>query len=366
MVLHEQLGRIYVLLLVSMLLVVGLSGCQGELTVPGSDSSDGGDESRRMGDALSDIGGADTGGFDVDEGADGSAGDTATPLDTGGRDSGMVRDGGGMGDAGDPSDTGDTGDTGMDADTGSDDCPYVRVTTGSGVPLNVRPDPSTNNPPVGSLPSGYVVEVVSEVRGMPISGNDLWYQIKSSMGNGYISAVYAACTTKEPPEDNGKYYVPFACGKQVPVTQAPGGSFSHTGKLNDAYDFGVPTGTPIHAMRAGVVTAKRLATQPGDPCYNGGGSSCGGESNWVIVQHADMTTAIYRHINTSSASVGQMVAQGGVVAKSGNTGHSTGPHLHVGVRSGCATNSYCKTIMYSFADVGMPTAGTTVTSGNCP
>ena len=86
----------------------------------------------------------------------------------------------------------------------------------------------------------------------------------------------------------------------------------------------------------------------------------------MIVQHADGTTAAYKHINSSTVSVGQVVGQGDVIARSGSTGYSTGPHLHAEVRAGCPTTVYCDTIPFSFTDVGSPAADTTVTSGNCP
>ena len=243
-------------------------------------------------------------------------------------------------------------------------CPRVRVNT-PGEALNVRPTPSTSMPVVGVLPHGALVDVVGMVRGEAIGGVDLWYEIRSSVANGFVFSSFAVCTTDEPPADGG-YFTPFACGARMRVTQSPGGGVSHTGRAMYAYDFAAARETAIHAMRGGTVTFLFLDTGPGDACYDGGGSSCGPYSNLVIVQHADGTTAVYKHINSATVSVGQVVRQGDVIARSGNTGYSTGPHLHAEVRAGCPTTIYCDTIPFSFADIGSPSADTTITSGNCP
>lgn len=243
-------------------------------------------------------------------------------------------------------------------------CPRIRVNT-PGEVLNIRPTPSTSMPVIGTLPHNALVEVVSMVHGEVIGGVDLWYEVRSSAGNGFVFSSFAICTTDEPPADSG-YYVPFVCGAAIRVTQSPGGSLSHTGRAMYAFDFGVPLETEVRAMRPGMVTYVLTETGPGDPCYGGGGPDCGPLANLVIIAHADGTTAAYKHINSASVTVGQRVAQGDVIARSGSTGYSTGPHLHAEVRSGCPTTVYCDTIPFSFTDVGSPAAPVTVTSGNCP
>jgi hypothetical protein len=243
-------------------------------------------------------------------------------------------------------------------------CPRVRVTT-PGEVLNVRPAPSTAMAPIATLPDGAIVEVVSMARGEVIDGVDLWYEIRASFGTGFVFSGFATCTTDEIPEPTG-YYVPFACGAAVRVTQSPGGGTSHTGRAMYAFDFGVALETPIHAMAPGTVTYVFTDTGPGDPCYGGGGPDCGPAANLVIVQHPDGSTAAYKHINSATVAVGATVQRGDVIARSGSTGYSTGPHLHVEVRAGCPATVYCDTIAFTFTDVGTPAAPVTVTSGNCP
>ena len=133
-----------------------------------------------------------------------------------------------------------------------------------------------------------------------------------------------------------------------------------------AFDFGMGVNTPIHAMRAGTVTRIHDSTGPGDPCYGGGGSSCGPEANFVVIQHADGSTASYKHLNGVEVAVGARVERGARIGISGSTGYSTGPHLHAEVRGNCPTENYCMTVAFTMADIGSPAAGTTVTSGNCP
>ena len=75
------------------------------------------------------------------------------------------------------------------------------------------------------------------------------------------------------------------------------------------------------------------------------GQVCG---NGIVVQHEDGTYAVYWHSSEGSAVVkkGDQVKQGALLALVGNTGYSTGPHIHFGVNNG--THS----IAVSFQDVG--------------
>ncbi|MAQ16282.1 MAG: hypothetical protein CMN30_16015 [Sandaracinus sp.] len=269
---------------------------------------------------------------------------------------------GGSSDAGSP----DAGSPDGGPPVGTTDCARVQVRVMPGLFLNVRPDATTSMEPIGRVFDGMVLEVSDVVSGETVGTSDRWYQVRVAAGEGYVHADYAECTT-EPlsPPDLG-YYLPFACGFSARVTQAPGGSLSHTGRTMYAYDFGVALNTPVHAMRAGLVTAIRADTRPGDDCYDGGGSTCGPYANWIILQHADGNTTAYKHLNAVDVAVGQAVARGQLIGHSGSTGYSTGPHLHQELRGDCPTEIYCQTIQLTFSEVGRPTAGDTVTSGNCP
>ncbi|MFJ8091260.1 M23 family metallopeptidase [Streptomyces griseofuscus] len=88
----------------------------------------------------------------------------------------------------------------------------------------------------------------------------------------------------------------------------------HTG-----VDFLVPTGTAVHAAEAGEVVAA------------GWGGSYGYQ---VVLRHSDGHYTQYGHLSAISVRVGQRVAAGGRIARSGATGNVTGPHLHFEVRTG--------------------------------
>lgn len=106
------------------------------------------------------------------------------------------------------------------------------------------------------------------------------------------------------------------------ISQGPNGAFSHFGvKSRYAMDIAMPEGTQIIAARAGTV----IKVENGQ---SGRGSDPSG--NFVRVLHDDGTMGVYLHLMRGSVSVkeGQHVVVGSALARSGNTGNSTGPHLH--------------------------------------
>jgi hypothetical protein len=243
------------------------------------------------------------------------------------------------------------------------DCAHVRVTGTGGVTLNVRPDPSTAGAPVGSLSPGEVVQVVGVVGdGQDVNGTTTWFQID----DGFISAAFAQC--HDPDAYVPGFFLPLACGTSTTITQGNNSSFSHNGHSRYAFDFSLPRGTPLVAIDDGIVAFADGSTRPGDPCWSGGGSSCIGEANYIVVEHPDGSQSMYAHLNEPSLSVGDVVLRGEQVGLSGGTGWSTGPHAHVARISGCGT-AWCDSIPLSFQDVdgdGVPVTGETVTSNNCP
>jgi murein DD-endopeptidase MepM/ murein hydrolase activator NlpD len=97
------------------------------------------------------------------------------------------------------------------------------------------------------------------------------------------------------------------------------------GRLHAGEDFAVPVGTPLGSMSTGTVV------------YAGAMSGYG---NMVDVRYWDGTVSRFGHMSSVSVRVGQHVAPGQVVGLSGNTGHSTGPHLHLEIhpRGGAAVD----------------------------
>lgn len=105
---------------------------------------------------------------------------------------------------------------------------------------------------------------------------------------------------------------------------------SFTRSNHKGTDFGVARGTPVLASAAGLVV------RAVDGCSEGN-SSCGGSfGNHVIILHEDGRATLYAHLTSGSVSVrrDQRVTCGQQIGLSGNTGRSTGPHLHYEVRDG--------------------------------
>lgn len=93
----------------------------------------------------------------------------------------------------------------------------------------------------------------------------------------------------------------------------------YNGMGHNGIDFGVPIGTPIKSSAAGVVYG---TGNTDTACY---GVSYG---KWVLVRHENGLATLYAHLSLIKVSTGDSVQSGDVVGYSGNTGYSTGPHLH--------------------------------------
>jgi murein DD-endopeptidase MepM/ murein hydrolase activator NlpD len=96
-----------------------------------------------------------------------------------------------------------------------------------------------------------------------------------------------------------------------------------------ALDLLMPIGTDVLAIRDGTVV--RVVENFTDDDHTRG------HENYVYVQHADDTVARYIHLTNNGAlvAVGDAVVQGQVIGRSGDTGNSTDPHLHLDVTESC-------------------------------
>ena len=92
-----------------------------------------------------------------------------------------------------------------------------------------------------------------------------------------------------------------------------------SGKYHGAVDFGVSVGTPVYAAADGIVVTSTW----------GGSDSYG---YYIKIKHYNGLYTLYAHGSSLVVSVGQEVKQGQLIMYSGNTGNSTGPHLHFEVR----------------------------------
>jgi murein DD-endopeptidase MepM/ murein hydrolase activator NlpD len=86
------------------------------------------------------------------------------------------------------------------------------------------------------------------------------------------------------------------------------------GRMHEGDDFATPVGTPVMSMSTGNIV------------FAGWESGYG---NKIEIQYWDGTVSVFAHLSEISVKVGDDVTPGEVVGRSGNTGHSTGPHLHL-------------------------------------
>ncbi|OFT74465.1 MULTISPECIES: M23 family metallopeptidase [Corynebacterium] len=89
------------------------------------------------------------------------------------------------------------------------------------------------------------------------------------------------------------------------------------GRMHNGIDIANNIGTPIYAVMDGTV-------------INAGPAQ--GFGNWVVIRHAGGEVSVYGHMRDYNVSVGQQVRAGEQIAKIGNEGHSTGPHLHFEIK----------------------------------
>jgi murein DD-endopeptidase MepM/ murein hydrolase activator NlpD len=185
---------------------------------------------------------------------------------------------------------------------------------------------------------------------VPERSQQVLIEMPAPPGTGTIAFDYgyvigAPGTTHAPSQS---YRAPFAIGQSFTVSQAPPTAVTHTDPASRyAIDIAMPVGTSVHAARDGLVinVAHRFFR-------SGLNAEFGDEANFVQVLHDDGTTAIYAHLQMDTIRVrpGQRVDRGQYIANSGNTGFSSGPHLHFVVVRNAGFRS--ESVPVSFAGAG--------------
>ena len=172
------------------------------------------------------------------------------------------------------------------------------------------------------LPLRLVLAPLSETQAVHLGPVDaqrsFGYQLRYSSMPGDYRAQQSA---------DARYRLPFSSSQRFGVAQAFGGKATHTDKQNYyAVDIVMPEGTPVLAAREGVVMTV-------DNDFFGAGldmSQYGDRANNIRVVHSDGTMAVYAHLQLEGAkvAVGDRVRVGQELAISGDTGYTSGPHLH--------------------------------------
>jgi murein DD-endopeptidase MepM/ murein hydrolase activator NlpD len=154
----------------------------------------------------------------------------------------------------------------------------------------------------------------------PLNPNEPWnYTFTNYHHFGSPAAVH---------DDAYLYSLPYAPGRAYQVTQGYDGEFSHHGPNQYAIDWKMPTGTPVHAARGGLVIRAKDDSEVG-----GADRSFDRYNNFILIRHSDGTIGHYCHLQKGGCTVreGDVVQDGQLIAHSGNTGFSSGPHLHFSV-----------------------------------
>jgi len=159
------------------------------------------------------------------------------------------------------------------------------------------------------------------------------------------------------------YLAPFSAGRNFPITQAYPDAVTHrTLDSVFAVDIAMPVGTDVLAARDGVVFD--VTSQN----YRGGldMSRDGEAANIVRILHEDGTFSLYAHLNWNSIRVkpGDRVIAGQYIADSGNTGFTSGPHLHFSVQrnAGLKIESIPVTFKGSNSTSVVPSTGDALTA----
>lgn len=125
-----------------------------------------------------------------------------------------------------------------------------------------------------------------------------------------------------PPFGRGVLLRPLASG---PITQLFGKT--EFAKITDVYgngfhngiDFSTPIGTPVLASETGIIKSTGNSDLM---CFRGS------YGKWILIEHPNKLTTLYAHLSLIKVVPGQTVSRGDIIASSGNSGYTTGPHLH--------------------------------------
>jgi murein DD-endopeptidase MepM/ murein hydrolase activator NlpD len=166
-----------------------------------------------------------------------------------------------------------------------------------------------------------IVEAQTEASLMELKPRDVTRELRAEFSYQYIHGHPRARHRPTEP-----YRLPFALASHYRVSQAFPDRLTHRDRASIyAVDFEMPIGTAVHAARAGIVI-----DVASDYFESGEDERLAARANLIRILHDDGTIGLYGHLHWNSIRVrpGQRIVRGEYIADSGNTGFSTGPHLH--------------------------------------
>jgi murein DD-endopeptidase MepM/ murein hydrolase activator NlpD len=175
----------------------------------------------------------------------------------------------------------------------------------------------TSGDTIGGIATKYDVEADEILSFNQLTdADDLAVGDRLIIPGGTIQSVQARAASVKPVKISGSVSTPSA-GFVHPV---PGAIRTQGLHGNNGVDFAAGHGTAIRASAAGEVIVSKSSG------WNGG------YGQYVVIRHNSGAQTLYAHLSSNAVGVGAYVAQGEVIGGMGNTGRSTGTHLHFEVR----------------------------------
>ena len=143
--------------------------------------------------------------------------------------------------------------------------------------------------------------------------------------------------------ETSEYVLPYPAGESYTVLEGNCSNGSHVSNFRHAYDFRMPIGSEVVAVKAGRVSLAREKYADEDQDFQ--------HWNGVRIDHDDGTASVYGHLTRNGVlvEVGDWVEQGQTIGFSGNSGFSFEPHLEF-LLLPCADVTRCTSLPVTFAN----------------